>query len=305
VKSGLLGLTIVLLLFSVKGAFAEEDLPAPSEEEAPPVASSPNTAPSTPAAAEDDAIPAPTLGDDSLPEASSDQGLENSQNQVNVPPVEDDVFLPTPNVNDNIRYAPATSGGGRSNEDYDWRSVLENRPAFSLYGGLGYKGYPTELVTTNNSSGVIVGASYRVINLAQTLFLHAYIDYAWYKLGQVGSMNLVSDETLHVGGMVEMAAGRHFSIIGSLLRRQAMVQSFKYQGSDAIEHNQNVADLGGIGEKPTWYFGLGVQWDFYVIPHGSVGLRAHLEQDLFSLTLAFAMEPAPPKKLDLNFNDNL
>ncbi len=291
----------IMLLGSTAGFSADDELPTPpsAEKEIPGASGgeSPN------AISADESIPAPSLGDESLPEPSADKGQEVPKNQVNRSQESDEVFLPTPNVSENLNYAPVgtPASRGSSGNDYEWQGGSEQRPIFSLYGGTGFKSYSNNLVLDARTTGMMVGASLRMLSLAQTVFVHLYGDVGWYSVGDVGSMSQVRDETVHLGGLLEVGVGRRFSLLGSLLRRQARVSA---GNGTTIGTPQNPSDLVGVGEEGTWHLGVGAQWDFYVIPHGSVGVHFQMEQDLFMLTLAIAMEPVPRKKMTLNFNES-
>jgi hypothetical protein len=280
----------------------DEDLPPPEagDTQVPRRSSVISPSTSTAVQTEDETLPSPSLGDESLPEPSADRGQENARNQVNRPPDDDDIFLPTPNVNDNIYYAPVGTPAPRmSAEDVDWRVVTQNRPAFTLLAGIANKGYINNQVK-GRITGPTAGASYRVISLGQTVFIHAQVQFAWFTVGDVLSVANVKDEQMQYGGILEFGIGRRLSLYGSLLRRQSRVSADKLgvQNSDA----QNIADLENVGSKPEFKLGAGGQWDFYVQPHGSLGARLHLEPDLFMITLAVSMEPEPRKKLSLNFD---
>lgn len=291
------------MLCVATSAFAvDEDLPPPeaSDTEVPRRSSVISPSTSTAVQTEDETLPSPSLGDESLPEPSADRGQENARNQVNRPPEDDDIFLPTPNVNDNIYYAPVGSPAPRmSAEDVDWRVITQNRPAFTLIGGIANKGYINNQVK-GRITGPTAGASYRVISLGQTVFIHALLQFAWFSVGDVLSVANVKDEQMQYGGLFEVGIGRRLSLYASLLRRQSRVSADKVGVTDVS--SQNVADLENVGSRPEFQFGAGAQWDFYVIPHGSMGARLHIEPDLFMVTLAVSMEPQPKKKLSLNFD---
>ena len=294
-----------MLLLAAAPAFAvDEDIPPPADSDIPAPRSStpPSKTPNASPLNEDESIPAPRLGDESLPEPSVDRGQEKAINQVNRPPEDDEIFLPTPNVNDNVYYAPVGTPAPRvSSEDLDWRMLSTNRPMFSLYTGLGFKSYPDPYVKQSRTSGYFVGASVRVLELAQTVFLHAFYSFSAYDVGDVGSVSNVGDNTQHMGGLLELGVGRRFSLFGTLLRRQTQIRAATLD--PRLQGTENMADANNVGEEPAWYLGAGFQWDFYVIPHGSIGLHVQVEQDLYSVTLAFAMEPGVPKKLSLNYRD--
>ena len=292
--------TLATLLFVAATALAvDEDLPPPDAGELQvPSASSPT---STAVQIEDETLPSPSLGDDALPEPSADRGQENPRNQVNRPPEDDEIFLPTPNVNDNIHYAPVGTPAPRmAAEDVDWRIVSNNRPAFQLFLGAVNKAY-VNIEVKGRQMGPVVGASYRFLSLGQTVFAHLYADIAWLRPGDVLSVPNVKDQMIHLGGLLEFALGRRVSIYGALLRRQSTVSDDKL--NPLKPRGYNSADLTDVGEEPTLYLGAGVQWDFYVIPHGSLGTRFHVERDVFMLTLQMSMEPEPRRKITLNFDD--
>ncbi len=309
-------ITLMLLSSGIALAAEDEDIPPPADAEAPaakaPAISKAPGAEAAPPVTEDDTIPAPSLGEETLPEPSANRAEENPQNQVNQAPAEDDVFLPTPGGNDSINDAPLERPATRlSSNDAEWR-VLKERPVFSLYLGPSFKSYPNPYIAGTRFTGIQVGGSVRMFDLAQTVFLHLYADYSWYSIGNVGpdpvnaytpttAVAQVKDETVHVGPMIEFGVGRHFSLFASFLRRQARVSADRV-GVENVG-SQNLHHLDGIGEAPTWRPGIGAQLDFYVIPHGSLGLHAQLEQNFFAITLAVAMEPVPRKKLSLNFDE--
>ena len=142
--------TFSLLLLGGSPAWAvDEDMPPPSEPElsAPKSSTGSKKTPNDSVLNEDESIPAPSIGDEALPEPSVDRGQEKAKNQVNKAPEEDEIFLPTPNVNDNVYYAPVGTPAPRvTAEDLDWRTMGMNRPMFSLYAGFDFKGYPNDLV---------------------------------------------------------------------------------------------------------------------------------------------------------------
>lgn len=288
-----------LFLFAAAAWAVDEDLPPPDAGELQiPSYSSPT---STAVQMEDETLPSPSLGDDALPEPSADRGQENPRNQVNRPPEDDEIFLPTPNVNDNIHYAPVGQPAPRlSTEDTDWRVMSTNRPMFSLFVGAANKAYVNILVL-GRQTGPVVGGSLRVISLGQTVFAHLYADIAWFRPGDVGSIPDVRDEQIHLGGLLEFGLGRRISFYTSLLRRSSRVSTTKLGSEKPAGYDTD--DILDVGEEPTLYLGAGFQWDFYVIPHGSLGARFHVERDLFMLTLQMAMEPQPRRKLTLNFDD--
>ncbi len=219
---------------------------------------------------------------------------------MNKAPSDDEIFLPTPNVDNNVNYAPVGAPAPHvTEEDLDWRYSTSSHPPFSLYLGSGVKSYVNNNVSSTYNFGWMIGAGYRVINLGQTLFLHAVFRYSNYSLGNVGSVPQVSDSTMEYGGMLEFAFSRRFSLFGTLIARQSVVSA----QSPAAGDTENLSDINGIGMPRTFYLGMGGQYDFYVIPHGSIGLHVELSQGLYVFTLAMSMEPTPAKKLSLSFDE--
>ena len=294
--------SLLLLAAAPSAKAVDEDILPPADAELPaPRTTVPSVkTPNDSVLNEDESIPAPSLGEESLPEPSVDRGQEKAKNQVNKPPEDDEIFLPTPNVNDNVYYAPVGTPAPRvTSEDLDWRYMTTNRPLFSLYGGLGLKAYPNSLVKQERTTGYLLGASLRMFSLSQIFFLHATYRFGSYKLGDVGSLAGVLDNTQQWGGMLELSLSRRISFFLNFLRRQALVTT---TATSLSQNPANTKDALLIGQEPSWYFGLGAQWDFYVIPHGSLGLHVEAEQDLYTVTLAMALEPAPKKKISLNYN---
>lgn len=282
------------VLLASPASAEDEDLPPPgsgTEEEIP----------FNPPAQEDldeENLPAPSLGDEDLPEPTLETQRKSSNNQVNPGDENDDIFLPTPTVQDNVNYAPLGSPvSNRNLGDADWRLGMDNRPVFSLHAGMGVYNYPSVAVQENRG-GATVGASIRLINIAQTIFLHAYASYGWVGLGAVGPYANVKDTVQHLGGMIELGIGRRISLFGSLLRRNHTLDATQSVATNPVNID-TYTDLVNEG----WKLGVGIQYDFYVIPHGSLGVRAHVEQDMGLLVLTMALEPKPKKRLSLNFQD--
>lgn len=289
--------TILLSALLAAPAFAEdEDLPPPgsgTEEEVP-------FDPPPQADLDEENLPAPSLGGEELPEPTLEAQRKSSKNQVNPSDEKDDIFLPTPTVQDNVNYAPLGSPvSNRTLGDSDWRMGMDNRPIFSLHSGMAVFNYPSEAVQENRGA-VTVGASIRVLSIAQTVFLHAYGSYSWAKLGTAGPFSNVGDTVQHLGGLIEVGIGRRISLFGSLLLRNHTLKGILNPNATLNSGtNLDTFTLANDG----WKLGVGIQYDFYIVPHGSIGLRAHVEQDMGLLAIAMAIEPTPRKRLSLNFQE--
>lgn len=244
----------------------------------------------------------PGAGEDALPEPMGSEG--SSDNVVNNAPAEDDIFLPTPQGQpaDNSSYAPITSGipvsTNRDEDNGDWRYGWNKRPVFTAHGGMSIVNYPVTGIA-ENIQAPIVGASVRVWDIGQTVFLHAYGAFSWVKVGGVGPISDVKDAIVNFGPMIEVGIGRRLSLFGSILRRNHNVKA----GPDASRQFGSIDNFASQFTEDKWMPGVGIGYDFYVIPHGSLGIRAHVEQDVASVMLSMSIEPAPRKRLSLNFNE--
>lgn len=298
-----LALVLVAALLQ-PGAFAlaEDDLPPPMGEGFNDEIPLGDPAPQL--EAEESAGMPPAIGDpaDSLPDPSVSSDQERAQNQVNRPVDDDDVFLPTPNAQDNYNYAPlgsATSPHTQARwEEQNWKTGMQNRPAFSLHLGIGSRNYVEKALDTRKN-GYSVAASWRFYNIGQTVFLHAYAGGTFYRIGDFGNYQNLSEFVFHVGPMLEVGIGRRLSLYGSFLRRSGTLRSDP--AKPGRPHNSEA--LKYVEEETLFRPGLGAIWDFYVIPHGSLGVRVHVEQDIFMAMLTMAIEPTPPRRMNLNFRD--
>jgi hypothetical protein len=286
--------TMALILAAPLAAHADDDsLPLPqdgTEEEVPF---------NPPSQDFDESLPG--AGDDALPEPMGSDG--SSDNVVNNAPAEDDIFLPTPQgQGEPSSYTPLSTGvpvnTARNEDDGDWRYGWNKRPIFTLHGGISIVNYQVEGVA-ENLQAPIVGASVRVWDIGQTVFLHAYGAFSWVNIGGVGPISEVKDAIVNFGPMIEIGIGRRLSLFGSILKRNHNIKA----GPDASRQFGSVDNFASQITEDKWMPGVGIQYDFYVIPHGSLGVRAHVEQDVALVALTMSIEPAPRKKLSLNFNE--
>jgi hypothetical protein len=303
--AGIATITMMLLAgVESHAADGDEDIPLPQDKNKP-AAEAPlkEPGPQEPVPMDEQAVgapeatPQPSLGaDQDLPAPKQDKAAEKKENVVNKSSEREEMFLPTPALTDNAANAPVgyTPSSGRvAAEDLDYRSAVTNRPVFMMHGGVGLRNYPSTLVTTT-PYGYLLGGSIRLFNVAQTVFLHGYGSVAWYKLNQIGPFSNVIDRTNHLGAMLEIGLGRRLSLYGSLMRRWNVL---------AADAPADPRFLVNIGEAPTWELGAGLQYDFYVIPHGSIGALVRIEKDVAEFVLTMALEPQPKKKMQLNFDE--
>ena len=177
---------------------------------------------------------------------------------------------------------------------------MNSRPAFTLDVGVASRNYPTEALP-DRKQGAQAGASYRIFNLGQTVFLHGYASIAYIRVGDVVNFQNVKDITYHLGGLLEVGVGRRLSLLGGLMIRQNYLTAEPYDRTRDGDNRPNpMTQLGQVGEPRTLKLGLGAQYDFYVIPHGSMGIRGYIEQDYAYVSLTLSMEPAPRKRETLS-----
>ncbi|NUM88861.1 MAG: hypothetical protein HUU37_06640, partial [Bdellovibrionales bacterium] len=148
------------------------------------------------------------------------------------------------------------------------------------------------------------GLSVRLMRLGETVFLHGLGSVSWFRIGPVRDYAEVKDLTYHLGGMVEFAFGRRFSVFGGITRRWNDISSDT--PSEAVKNTTNQpasVQLANIGEEARLKIGIGAQWDFHVIPHGSLGARIYGEKDYALLSLVMAIEPVPRKRMSMNYRN--
>lgn len=305
-KSRMVTLSFTLAILAGSAALSmaraeETELPPPAvgaEEDTPSI---PTPAPQpeiedgkTELDAAKDELPSPSLGEEEI------------RNQVNNPTVEEDVFLPPPAAQGAADYSSPIAmpaSGQRSAADFndaDWRNTMNDRPAFTFDMGLVSRTFGTTAIP-DSKTGMAAGASYRVANLGQTVFLHAYAGIAYTKLGDVVSFRNVREVLYHFGGMLEVGVGRRLSLLGGLMFRENDLKADEYkQEIDGYIRPNPMTQLARVGESRSLKLGLGGQYDFYVIPHGSLGVRGYVEQDMIYVGLTMSMEPAPRKRASLS-----
>lgn len=255
----------------------------------------------------EDVLPTPTLGDDTLPVPSTKE--EDSKFQVNKENLEDDIYLPAPSMQDTTVAPPqryATGGGGVINTDYDQNaSTVSTRPAFSIGAGGAFRSYPSPLVL-EQKQGLYWDTSLRVFSISDTAFLHLFASYSYIQLGNLNdndaaATNLfqaLKETVLTYGPIVEIGVGRRLSLMAGLLHRSSTMTADLRKPSMTEAEKINI--LSNIAQKPSWNLGIGGQYDFVVIPHGSMGVRGYIESGLYTLGVVFSVEPAPRQKLTLD-----
>ena len=238
-------------------------------------------------------LPGPSLGDSAPPDNSK---------QVNRLDDEDHIYLPNPTASQDYFNPPVNNadGGVAMPQSYSTSgsSGSMDRPRLGISIGPALRSYATSLAPQASYGGV-AAATFRFLSLAQVLLFQAYFDVEYYHTSHIGNWTNVQDLNYHMGFTGELALGRKFQLYLSLLRRSNKVSADRSPGT-----SPDIKELAYVNEDPIMQFGAGAQYDFYIIPHGSIGLRLFVEPNIGYLALTFQMEPAPRKKFNLNYDDS-
>lgn len=266
---------------------------------------------------EEYALPVPAAAEENSPvlnEADADRASPSDRNQ--------DLFLPVPSDQAGL---PAVAG--EEDEDfspfyragemrYENNKAGYNKPAYSIFGGGGVRSYTVAGVEPVRS-GFEVGVNLRFLNgtlLKMPLSMHFYGSVSFISIntmyGVSEGRNItvvgVQDTTYRAGLMLELELSRRVQLFGAIYQRQNIVSN-EYAHTDTID--PLIGDYTRTRAGPVTgpllirqiTGGIGAQWDFYVVPYASLGLRGWLEPGYASLTMVFSLEPRPRNRNSLNF----
>jgi len=272
------------------GEELEDDVPPPTppadNTQTPPLPTTPPT--------QEEAAPNNSISDDSPylpnPSATSEPMVQQDSE------IEEAPFLPPPAGSGELTnyYNPAPENISYSEEEASRNSSF-SKPGFGLIVGGASKNYPSTLVS-GWSTGAEMGADIRFLKFSDFLSLHfnpslsfnsGRITYTNYSLG-------FSDLSTRLGLFAELGIGRTFSFFGGFSRitNKIITKNFLKAASD----------LNNISlDEPQYKLGGGMQYDFYVIPHGSIGLRGYAEINYVSLSFIMLMEPTPKRRTSTNY----
>jgi len=169
----------------------------------------------------------------------------------------------------------------------------EYKPGFGVYFGRGYRNYQPGVTYTASSTDpspmnktVAVlswGVGAQLANLKDTISL-------WGEAGMYSGL----DKGYRLGLIAELALGRRLQLLGGI--------NYMQNHTPWTRLDPSAGQIEYTSTSP----GVGAQYDVFIGPHYSVGVRGFLEKDLFSLTLAINLEPAPPQRLsNLNYKQSV
>ncbi len=242
--------------------------------------------------------------------AEKEKMADDPKNQASSEP-EEAPFLPAPKVeseamsqDDLNTFAARISSDGQQ-ADYSQASLDSansakiggelDRPPFSLMLGYGSRSYGNTLVP-QRINNVDFGVNIRLLRAGSMFSLNGNASFAWGAIGNVGAALQVSDFTTRFGLFAEMDFTRRFSLLGGLFRRTNVIKTL------VAPDSSHANDLTGlILHNPAYSIGAGAQYEIYVIPHGSLGVRAYMERDYYTVSLVVSMEPRPRSRNSINY----
>lgn len=280
------------------------------------------------------ALPVPKSAEENAPTLSeADQGPINPGDRNS-----EDLFLPVPSDQVGL---PAVEG--EASDDFmpffragdvrhDSTESRYRKPGFTMFGGVSGKQYATSVVG-GTQQGLEIGLNGRILGWSlfrMPMSLHALGAITFTSLNDVTqkdmlltttsgttfvrdvTANSVKERLYRVGPMLEWELSRRFQLFGGVFK---YFNEFNTSGANYPEPS------GTVGAPPTFIpvdanvvlsqlkenrftFGGGIEWDFYVIPHASFGLRGWLEPRYASLTLTFSAEPRPRNRTSLDVDED-
>ena len=181
-----------------------------------------------------------------------------------------------------------------------------SRPGISFSAGAEMKNYLTTLIPSWEK-GVEFGFALRYYKIG-TLGLWANAQWglnyipvvgtpASLPSGQVGAVlgGQMHDQTVRLGTMAEFGFWRRFYLVGGVFH---VLGKHRFGIEPTVQAQKNYINVEG------WRLGVGGEVIIYQIPHFDLGVRAYVEKDYAALVFNFTFEPAPPKRLSLNYDWN-
>lgn len=252
------------------------------------------------------------------PDALSPEG--RSTEELFLPVPSDQVGLPGVEGETEEDFLPFTRAGDVRHETAD---MGYRKPGWTLFAGYAMKSY--EVVVPNSMPGVEVGTHIRLLSgelFSLPMSLHAFGAVTFTSLGDIKGTAVfnnaertvtvpeVQDRTYRVGALLELQLSRRFQLYGGVFKvfseQEITNRTRKAHYFDANNNNAQVdVSAGPIYDKiddDRFTPGVGLQWDFYVVPHASLGLRAWAEVRYITVLLTFSAEPVPRNRNSLNFD---
>ena len=270
---------------------------------------------------EEYALPVPQSAEEDSPTLSeADQGAlspgDRSSEDLFLPVPSDQVGLPAVEGEATEDFMPFYKAGDVRHESKDSGF---RKPGWTLFGGYSMKTYTTDIIK-EAKNGLILGTHFRIFGwdfFRMPLSLHVLASVNFVSLDDVKIIVLeagverelaaqsVKERTYRVGGLLEWEFSRRIQAYGGLYKQVSEVEA---KGASIVDPNQATGFRGISASSVTdtlrediINFGVGLNWDFYVIPHASFGLRAWMEPRYFAMMLTFTAEPVPRNRNSLNF----
>lgn len=261
---------------------------------------------------EDFALPVPAPSETNSPVLD-----EIDQGPLTPSDATEDLFLPVPSdqvglpsVEETVEedFSPFYRAGDVRHSDASSESLVR-KPGTAVWLGYATKQYSTNLLP-NSQNGLEVGISGRLwrssifsmplnFNLfaaATFISLDDLVDRGFTFVGN-------KDLSIRVGGMIEWEISRRIQLFVGAGKYFTEVSTKGALINEAITEVPSGATLAKVDEDPL-FVGVGAQWDFHVVPHGSIGARAWAEPGYISLLLTFTVEPIPRNRNSINYDYN-
>ena len=186
----------------------------------------------------------------------------------------------------------STTNRGRDGQFGAWDgrqypAVKSQKPGFSFHLGAVRKEYGISILNTPKM-GVELGLTLRLINIP-----HFPVSFligggaSIINLGQVRSGDeRIIDVLYRFGAFMEFSLHRRFQILFGALHYMSRPVNI---GTNADTTNDTIDRIRETRFSP----GAGIQYEFHVIPYGSIGLRFWIEERVTALLLTFSMSPTP------------
>ncbi len=175
-----------------------------------------------------------------------------------------------------------------------------DKPDWTLFMGGAQKSYPTNTLS-DKATGLAFGFNTRLLEiplpLTGNIFFNLYAAGTYLNLGDISQPNIfladATDLTVRAGVLGEWELFRRLQVFAL-----ASYQYTKIGGTGLDTHKDRLKDNG-------LKISLGGQYEWYVVPYGSMGLRVLVDTSLITATLTLAVAPVPrsSKPIELDFDD--
>lgn len=266
---------------------------------------------------EEYALPVPAPAEEDSPvlnEADVDYVAPRETNE--------DLFLPVPSDQVGL---PAISGVDERDDDavpfyragelrYESNKDIPGaKPPITLHVGYGQRTFAAGSGVTEVQPGFGGGFHTRLLGgrpLGLPISLHADAAVMFTDVGTVSGLVegepreavSVAETMYRFGLLAQLELSRRIILYGGVFYRLNEVRNSGGRSSnDNSIQGLNVAPLVGALAVREISFGLGAEWDFYVVPFGSLGIRGWYEPGLIVGSLSYSFDFVRPKRGAMNF----